>query len=80
MKMPSRTMLPKLSGKARSLLTGELSYNLQRPYPFHRGFKAYVFFGVFLFLGVFTTFNVATTGFDMQLEYTTSPNETEGHK
>ena len=78
--MPRRKMLSNLPSKARDFLNDELSYNLQRPYPFHKRFKRCVSIGIILFLAVFTVFNVATTGFDMQPTYTTNPNGTEGHK
>ncbi|XTI83419.1 hypothetical protein V2W45_1472349 [Cenococcum geophilum] len=78
--MPRRKMLSNFPGKARDFLNDELSYNLQRPYPFHKRFKTCVSIGIILFLAVFTVFNVATTGFDMQPKYTTNPNGTEDHK
>ncbi|KAF2472465.1 uncharacterized protein BDR25DRAFT_14566 [Lindgomyces ingoldianus] len=78
--MPRHKILSDLPGKAQSFFGEELSYNLQRPYPFHKRFKRCVAVGIVLFLAVFTVFNLATTGFDMQPEYTTNPNGTESHR
>ncbi|KAF2006656.1 hypothetical protein P154DRAFT_421868 [Amniculicola lignicola CBS 123094] len=63
----------------RGTLDHELSYNLTRPYPRNRWYSSKLLVSVlFLALSVFfVLFNLANSGYDLQLRYTTNPNDTE---
>ena len=73
-------MLPISRDFARKLVEDELSYSIQRPYPYGKQFKIWVFVVSFFIMGGLTVVNVATNGFDKQLDYTSNPNETESKK
>lgn len=51
------------------------SYNLRRPYPY-QWFTAIVIIGGFVFTALFTFVTIAMNGYDMIVEYTSSPNAT----